>query len=174
VVPFRVAVRVSVFSRESASFFAIWMVLQPGIGAGIGWLMRERPLRFDFRLFGAGLLCILLGGVIVEELRAWLLVREVGPEIFTDAPADAGKYFHFQLWHNLDFIGQMLTTFSYGMEVAILPFLVGVVALAVVLGLSNPRRCLALGLTHLALVASLLLFGVFQETRIYLELMRWA
>jgi hypothetical protein len=161
---------VSTFNRESAWFIAIWMMAQPLVEQ-IAARRRGEPARFDYPRFGAGAIALPLGVAMTEALRRWLLVREIGPEIYTlDPTIYRGPYFHFQLWSNLRSAEAMLTTLSQSTESIALLVLGATVVMAVVLALRDPQRWLALGVVHILMVGSLLLFGVLLESRIYLEL----
>lgn len=154
---------VAVFNRESALYIALWMILDPLVKAA----MDRAPPKWPMLV--SGLACMASGMVVIRTLRQALLVREIGPEMF-HAPELAGKSVHIKWGQNLDFLNSIATRFSLTFEILIPLFLVGIAALAVVLALRDPRRYLALSATHLALIASIMVAAVLQETRVMLEL----
>lgn len=154
---------VAIFNRESALYIALWMVLDPLIKA----VFDRTPPRLTMPLCGAA--CLGAGLVVIGMLRRLLLVREIGPELY-DAPELAGKTVHIKWEQNLAYLQTVLTTASFTFEFVIVVFLLAVVALAVVLAVRDPRRYLALSVVHLALIASILVAGLVQETRVMLEL----
>jgi hypothetical protein len=160
---------VATFNRESAWFIAVWMMAQPMVERAAA-RRRGEPGRLDYARFGAGAIALPLGVATTEALRRWLLVREIGPELYPfDPTIYRGPHFHFQLWSNLRSAEAILT--KRQATDCVLPLvLVTSVVMAVVLARRDPQRWLALCLVHILMVGSLLLFAVLLESRIYLEL----
>ncbi len=156
---------VAAFNRESAYFIALWMLLDP--------VMRHfAPARdgaprapFNRGMAAAGAVCLVGSAAVVEGLRRTLLVRELGPELFAKAPGQAGAYAHLQLRDNLTVIRE-----QFGYQSPLLLFVGLIAVLSVALARREPRRYAALGVVHLVVLGSLLVFGVVQESRIYIEL----
>ena len=159
-----------VLNHEIALFIALWMIVDPVAR----WVLGRRGVipaaPFDRVMALAGAACLVAGVVGVEALRGALLVEEIGPKIFLDAPAGTGGAFHFTLGDNLRALGEIFTTWDYGMPIVIPALLVLVLVLAAALASRDPRRYAGLAVTHLALVGSLLAFGLLHETRIYVVL----
>jgi hypothetical protein len=154
---------VAAFNRESALYIALWMILDPLVKAALDRMAPRWPMLIS------GILCMEAGIILIRYLREFLLVREIGPEMF-NMPDLANKPVHMKWTENLAFLHSTLTRFSLTFEILIPIFLIAVAMLAVGLALRDPRRYLALSAVHLALVASIMLVGVLQETRVMLEL----
>lgn len=173
---------VAIFNRESALFLALWLVLEPVVALAhdrrarkAGRHQRKRRLRFAVRPFLAGLACLVGGIALIEGLRRRLLVEEVGPKIFADAKVSPEQGADpANLFANLLRVGHALTTLSYSMDFLLVLFLASIVVLAVKLASHNPRRWLALSLVELGFLGSLLFYGYFYETRMYLGLIPFA
>ncbi len=143
---------VAIVNHEIALFIPVWLVCD-------GLVRRDR------RRALIGLTSLVSGILILETLRRLLLVEEMGPTIFLDAPKHAGGSFHFRLFDNL-------ARLAYGdsQMLVVGVFLLGVLAIAGWLAWQDPTRFLGLALMQLALIGSLLTFGVVQETRLYVVL----
>ncbi len=164
---------VAIINRESGLFIALWMIANPLLRWLIAAPTDDESGRRDRKLFVAGLACFAGGIAIIEQLRTRLLVREVAPEAFGDRAL--GSDFHLRLADNVAMIRRVFTDFvSPNFDRAmyfVVPIFIGcVVLLALALVRRNPGRLLGLALTHLALLASILAFGVLLEARIYIEL----
>ena len=153
---------VSLFNHESALFIALWMVADPIVK---GWFDR-RPIRWTGAVVGLG---GLLGGeAIILFLRNVLLVREIGPEKF-NMPDGAGRDIQIQWAANWHFLAQSIIHFNI-FYLLIPALLAGVTVLAVILGLRDPRRWLALSAVQIVIVLSILSLALLSETRVLLEL----
>ena len=157
---------VGLFNHEIANFIAIWIAAD----AVARWLAGGRKTPLRWQQIAAGLACLIVSFVVVDVVRSALLVEEVGPKLFADAPADMGSSFYFTLGHNLEWLGQIVTHFDYSFSVLVPVLVAAGVAIAVVLGLREPARLGGLAVMYLAMIASLLTFGVLLETRIYIVL----
>jgi hypothetical protein len=160
------ALAVGLFNHEIANFIAIWIVAD----AGARWLAGGRKAPLPWQQLAAGVVCLVLSFVVVDVVRSALLIEEVGPKLFADAPADMGSSFYFTLGHNLDWLAQLVTHFDYTFSILVPILVAACVAVAVVLGLREPARLGGLAVMYVALIASLLTFGVLLETRIYIVL----
>lgn len=157
---------VAIFNRESAEFIALWMMLEPPIR---WWLARRddtSPKRFDGAMTVAGFACFIAGLGIVEALRRALLIEEIGPKLFPQSALGSGPNFHFRLFENLAAVTGAAGNLQNLVVVYFLLFLAGLI---VTLALRDPARWLSLSLVHLALLASILVFGAVFETRLYVE-----
>ncbi len=143
---------IAVFNHEIALFIPVWLVC-------------EAVVRRDRVRGVAGVVSLASGMVILESLRRLLLVQEMGPTIFLDAPSHAGGSFHFRLFDNL---ARLAMVDNQMLVVGV--FLLGVLAIAGWLAWQDPTRFLGLALMQVALIGSLLTFGVVQETRLYVVL----
>lgn len=157
---------VAAFNRESAYFIALWMLLDPVVRQLLA--SRDATVRAPLNrgMMAAGAACLVGSAVVVEWLRRALLVREVGPELFARVPGQTGGYAHFQLRDNLAVIRE-----QFGYQSPLLLFVCIIGALSIALARRDPRRYAALGVVHLVVLGSLLVFGVVQESRIYIELL---
>jgi hypothetical protein len=159
---------VAFFNHEAALFIGVWMVAQALADA---WAERRAP---DWRMLAGGVVGNLAGIVVIEYLRATLLKREIGWEIFNDVargPSGSfGAYFNFQLTANLEDIYRWLTLVSVDMLFLIPLTLLLTLALAAMLVLRHGARAAGLAVYAVAQVAVLLLFGSPAETRVLLNL----
>jgi hypothetical protein len=113
-----------------------------------------------------------LGGILLMEyLRATLLKREIGWELFESAPpSDPLKdYYHLQP-HLSSNLNDIYNSIIYP-HADLLPLpLVLALALAVVLVVRHGMKAAPLAIYAVAQVAALLLFAIIKETRTLLTL----
>jgi hypothetical protein len=159
---------VAIFNRESALVIPLWMALDPLAR----WTIERRNRALtaaDRHMIAAGLICAVTGIGVVLSLRSLLLVQAGNPQV--------GNLM-FQLVNNLHTIIDRFSAFGGGIDadlrvvqiVGVLCFIAIVGLLALRVAWTKPRRWLGLSLSHLALLGGLLLFGLVQETRIWIEL----
>jgi hypothetical protein len=140
-------------NHEVAAFIALWVTVDAALR------------RTSWRQALAGVACFAAILVAVELVRGALLVEELGPTLFPDAPRDIGGSFHFAVAHNLTLLHRMFSHVEYA------TFAVpAILALAIASGARLARRFPALVAVHVLLLASLLVFGAVSETRIYIVL----
>lgn len=154
----------AVLNRESALFIALWMVLNP-----LCRFFLKDSEDIDWPMIGSGILSLISGGLLIKYLRSALLVKELGPEMF-NSPDLAGKFIHFKLSENIEFIKSAFLGFGENMDIVIPVFILSFIFLGFSLAIRFPRRFMALALINAALIGSLLFFAVVYEVRIYLEL----
>jgi hypothetical protein len=164
----------ALFSRESALFMALWLVLDPLCR---WYLSRSEPARaegqpqskLDWGQMAMGAFLMGLGMTVINALRKHLLEREVGPELW-NVPELAGKVVHWKYNSNLSFLSQTLTLSSSEFDF-VLPWLY---ALALVLMWQlwrlADRRLGGLVLVHVIMLVSIFAVAVLTETRVFLEL----
>lgn len=162
----------AIVNRESGLFIALWMIANPLLRWLIAAPADDATSRSDRKLFVAGLGCFAGGIAIIEHLRTRLLVREVAPDVFGDR--SLGSDFHLRFADNVAMIRRVFTDFvTPNFDRAmyfVVPIFIGlVVLLALALIRRNAGRLLGLALVHVALLASILAFGVLLEARIYIE-----
>jgi hypothetical protein len=160
---------VAIFNRESALFIALWMVIDPLARWVLGRARVTAHRRLDWPLLVAGLACFAAGTALVEFLRNALLIEERGPIVYPAEAAYAGAQAHWRLADNLHSIARAMTSFEYYLGFVVVFFLLILIGLMVRLAWLDPERWSGLALTYLALLASLIVFGVVFETRIYVE-----
>ncbi len=161
---------VAVFNRESALFMALWLMAQP---VCTWWLSRSggasvQPSLQVSRMV-VGLVLLLAGLGLISFLRQYLLVREVGPELW-NLHELAGKSVHWKHDYNFKFLRLTLT--GRGTDVdAVLPYLYGLafVLLWRVVRV-EPSRWLALVLDHAMMLVAIYFVAVLPETRVFMEL----
>jgi hypothetical protein len=154
---------VALFNRESALFIAMWMVLQPICRVCIEHGREKRWQGFDRTMCAAGVLCGVIGLFILRLLRQSLLIHEAGR-----APGIVHNYIIAWDRNVADMAGTLATNF--GMQLVCPAFLALTAVIAFLLAQRNPGRFLAIGITHIALCVSIVIFGVLTETRVMLEL----
>ena len=158
---------IAILNRQSGLFVALWLLID-GL---VVWKSDGRPqwLHAPRRLIvGAGLLA--LGGLAIHFEQKWLLVRELAcssnPEFCSERP--------FHLVHNLKTIYQNLVQPGWT-----LGFLPGAAVLGSLLGLLVAARKGAdfarkQSILLVGMIASVLLFGLVNETRVYSMLIPFA
>jgi hypothetical protein len=155
---------IALFNRESALFIAMWMVLQPICRVCIEHGREKRWQGFDRAMCAAGVLCGVIGLFIMHLLRQALLIHEAGR-----APGIVHNY--IIAWdRNVTDMASTLGA-NFGMQLVCPAFLALTAVIAFVLVRRNPARFLAMGITHIALCVSIVIFGVLTETRVMLELL---
>lgn len=154
---------IAVFNRESALFMAIWMVVHPIARAFFAHRHDHWPRRIDRSMCLAGILCGVLGTFLIHNLRTTLLIREMA-----SAP---GVSHNFDIAIGLN-LRNITAAFSPNLFYHLTPLfiLIGTAILAISLMKKDPARFFGLGLTFLALTASIFCFGIIHETRVLLEL----
>lgn len=160
-------VAVEIFNREAATIVAGWLVLDALLevtlrkkGASseqIGAAKRQLML-------GAGLAVVSM--ITVEALRATLLVREIGPEIFGDVKS-TGPLFEVQLMGNLS---NYVEAFSHLTSMMVIyNILIAAIAVLCIVGMrSADREVSRLSLLFLILWCFTFTFGLIYETRVWL------
>jgi hypothetical protein len=158
-------IAIEIFNRESATIVAGWLALDGLLG-----LMRKNASTAERasarRRLATGVLLAAVSVATIETLRATLLVREVGPEIFPEA-VGPGAFLGFKLGFNVYELKRWLLTQPNLM----LPYvvLVGAIPVLGVLGvLSRDTALRSVSLLFLILWIFTMLFGVVYETRIWL------
>ncbi|MSP31547.1 MAG: hypothetical protein EXR03_01830 [Pseudolabrys sp.] len=161
---------VAIWNRDSALFIALWLILDPLVHFFYRRRYKLPKIPLDWRRILAGAICIAAGLLIVELLKRNLLIEEMGPKLYPNSPINSGNRYNLVLPWNIDLLKQSLTRFSYEFWISVPVFLTMVTVLGACVARRDPQRYLAIYLVKLALLVSLLLFGWFYETRIYLIL----
>lgn len=156
---------IGVLNHEIASFVAGWIILDALVR---WWRARAEGVRIAWQPIVAGLGTFVASLALVEGVRSALLVEPIGPKIFRDAPAEIGSSFYFTLGKNVEILGNMLTHFDYALPLIVPCFVIAALATAVWLGAREPIRFGALAIVFVGVIASLLVFGILVETRIYI------
>ena len=161
---------IAIFNRENALFIALWMIIDPVVRHVLGRrkLITMQPV--DRSMIAAGVFCVASGLALTEFLRRALLVREVGYELFRDAPETHFSMVQLQLFNNFGSLIHALTTLDYNMQFVIVAMVLMMVGAAVYMACVDPLRWAGLGLVQLTIVFAILLVGVLPETRLYVEL----
>jgi hypothetical protein len=161
-------VAVAIWNRETALFVAAWMAVDPPLR----WLAARRDVprpRLDVPRMAAGLALVAGGVALVETLRSTLLVRETGPDL-VGAVAGAGPSVHVMLAQNASALAAAFSSFRFTLSFLVPVALVLFLVLCVRVARRDPTRNAGLALIHASIVASLVVFGILFETRIYLPL----
>jgi hypothetical protein len=115
-----------------------------------------------------GLICLGIGVILPELLKHALLIEEMGPKLYPNSPlATTSGSYNTDLFTNLQLLKQSLTVLDYQVWFVLPAFWVLIVALGLRLALHDTQRYLALYLVQLAMLAALLIFASFHETRVY-------
>ena len=164
---FLLLMSVAFLNHDGALFIGVWMVAKALADA---WAERRRP---DWEMLGGGVLGSLGGILLMEYLRATLLKREIGWELFELAPpSDPLKdYYYFHLQPHLSSNLNDIYNSIIHPHADLLPLpLVLALALAVVLVVRHGMKAAPLAIYAVAQVAALLLFAIIKETRTLLTL----
>ncbi|MBV8118990.1 MAG: hypothetical protein JO081_03510 [Alphaproteobacteria bacterium] len=161
---------IGIFSRETAAFIAVWMILE----ALSRRYFARRPggggERLDRGMLIAGIVSLVLGAAIVQAITRALFIEEVGPKIFNDVAGEGGRAFYaLRIAKNFDIAIDSLTRFQYDMPFVILIYLGVTLVLAIGIMRADRRRYFAFGLTYIAHIATTLVFGILNETRVFVE-----
>ncbi len=160
----------ALLDRETAGFIALWMILDPLVRVVLARRPDGSRGAFDLKMAGSGI-ALLGGGIaLVEFLRSALLVREVGPSLVGPVRG-AGPSFHTMLPENIDQLVVALTSFRYSLSFLIPLLLAAYAAFAVRVAWRDPPERTAVAAVHLLMLASLAVFGILFETRVYLILL---
>jgi hypothetical protein len=161
---------VGVLNHEIAVFIAGWLVVDPPARWALGRMRVIPAAPLDRLRMLCGALVAAASLVVVERLRTALLVAEIGPEIFPRTARTAGESFHFALGDNLTTL-KSLASISYGLPQLVPLYVLAAIGLVVSIARRDPRRFVGLSATHLAMIATLLTFGLLLETRLYIVLL---
>ncbi len=157
----------AIFNRESALFFALWMILDP--------LIKRYPepqrenIRFNWQMFSSGVACLILGVAALKILRDKLLIRELGPELFNLTGSD-GRQVQIHLLENLKYFrdGILHPDIPLDFLYPLLTFIT--LLLAVKLAMRDYRRYLAFATMVFVEFLTLWVVGLISEARVMLEL----
>jgi len=151
---------IAILNRDSAFFIALWLILDPLVRFLYQRRYKLPSASLDWRPMLAGVICIAAGFLTVELLRRNLLVEAYEP----------GSLIPTHLSYNIDFCMASLTHVTREFWLVIPIFLAMITSLWACLVRCDPRRYLALYLVELSFMASIFVFGLLFETRLYLAL----
>jgi hypothetical protein len=151
---------IAILNRDSAVFIALWLILDPLVRFFYQRRYKLPSASLDWRRMLAGAVCIATGFLTVELLRRTLLI---------EANFSTNSY-PSVLQLNIDVLKHSLTRFTPDYTFLVPVFLATVAALGACVVRRDPQRFLALYLVELSFMASLFVFGILYETRIYLAL----
>lgn len=156
---------VALFNRESAFYIAFYMIISPIVNV---FLNSKATPRTDWSMILSGLLCAAIGFSVISALRRVLLIKEIGPELW-GLPDFADKQAHIQITENIQFIQDAIHLNNASADLFVPAMFLFILILLINLAVRYPQRWLALCITHLVLLVSLLVFAVLRETRIFFE-----
>ncbi|MBV8756856.1 MAG: hypothetical protein JO257_06270 [Deltaproteobacteria bacterium] len=145
---------VGMLNHEIAMFIGLWLVI-------------DGVLRRAWVRAGVGVACVAAGLALIDMLRSALLIEETGPKIFVDAPKALGSSFYFTLPHNLWEAGLIVRHWDYRVLFLVIVFVFVLPVIAWWVAQRN-AEWRSLALMNVAMLGSLLLFGILIETRIYI------
>lgn len=163
---------IATWNRDSAAFIALWLILDPIVRYLYQrqYDLPKTPL--DWHRMLAGVICICTGLVIAELLKRNLFIEEVGPKLFPNSGTAAGNRYNLVLFRNIDFLRHVF--FSYQKQFfqfwIAAPFIATAIALGAKLVRLCPHRYLSIYLIELSILAAIFLFGLINETRLYVVL----
>jgi hypothetical protein len=158
---------VEIFNREAATIIAGWLALD----ALLEMLLKRKNATTDQvksakQQLLVGLTLVIISQGTVETLRSTLLVREVGPEIFSDVK-ETGPHFELQFWMNLSSLAAVMRSFTNMMLAYNIIFIA--IPIICVIGIRSASRELSrISLLFLILWAFTFTFGLIYETRVWL------
>jgi hypothetical protein len=118
----------------------------------------------------AGIVSLVLSAAIVETVTRALFIEEIGPKIFNDVAGEGGQMFYaLRIALNFHIAIYSLTHFQYDMPFVILIYVGVTVVLALGIMRADRRRYFALGLMYIGHIVTTLVFGILDETRVYVE-----
>jgi len=147
---------IGMLNHEIAMFIGLWLV--------VDGVMKRAWLRA-----GSGVACVVAGLVMIELLRRSLLVEELGPKLFIDAPKDVGKSFYFALGHNLYDAYLIFMHWDYRLLFLIVMFVIAIPFVAWWVFKRYPEWR-SLVIVQVLMLGSLVTFGLLIETRVYIVL----
>lgn len=160
---------VSLLNHESATFMAVWMMLDPMIKHAFDrrarW-WRDRQL-FDWRRWATGASLIVGGLLVIDRLRGALLKQEVGPSLFGVVPGRDSQMF-VMLPVNVEWLTRL--TWQRPLHILIPIGILACALFALQFLRRDPRRNAGLAMMYLAWLAAQLFTGLIFETRIYMAL----
>lgn len=162
---------IETFNREVALFLAGWMILDAfiRIPTKTKSIFSKDLISINYKQAVASLIVLLISYFTIELLRDTLLIREVGPEIFSDVK-ESGTIINLQLWGNLNAFARSfydpLHHYNIVFNVIILYIPVWAV-FSIKNGDYDEKR---INLFALILWFLILFFGLIYETRVWLSL----
>jgi hypothetical protein len=151
---------IAMWNRDSAAFIALWLILDPLVRF---LYRRQYKLPFaplDWPSMLAGAICIATGFLTLQLLKRNLLIEAYESE----------DIYPIHLSYNIAFLKSSLTHFTREFWFIVPAFLAMVMALGACIVRYDPQRYLALYLVELSFIASIFVFGLLFEMRLYLAL----
>lgn len=166
---FALIILLELFNREVALFFAGWMLLDALVRIQ-NRAEKSPTLEFllDRKRAVVALILLVAGYVVIELLRSKLLVRELGPEIFTDVKESA-RFVNFQLVKNMESIARSISNPLHNYNIVfnfIIIFIPIVTMFLIRWGDDQEKR---LSILFLILWVLTICFGLVYETRVWLS-----
>jgi len=153
---------VAIFNRQTAQFIAMWMVVDPLCRRIFG------ARRLDRKMLVAGIACMVAGVAMI-----WNIQGRAGFVLAKNGNAWLNDYFQYRLGPNLsdlDILDGAFRDVGFHVTPVILLAIIGLILGAVVhLVRRDPERFLGLGLMYLTILAAIPAFGIFGETRVFLD-----
>ena len=163
---------VGIFNHENAVFIGTYLIadsLVPFIINRMNYIKSEF-IKFDIKKIFIGFSCVSLSTLIVEFLRNTFLKEAIAPRLF-GLDIDP-NIMPFQLFKNFKVLKSTAFSIDYysTQTLPIIFFLLTIVLVSILIFLKNPILYGGFSLNYLLFIVSLLMFGVFYETRIYINL----
>ena len=163
---------VGIFNHENAVFIGTYLIADSLVPLIINRInnINSEFINFDVKKIFIGFSCVTLSTLIVEFLRNTFLKEAIAPSVF-GLNIDP-NIMPFQLFKNFKILKSTTSTIDYysTQTLPIIFFLLTIVLITILIFLKNPILYGGFSLNYLLFIASLLMFGVFYETRIYINL----
>jgi len=155
----------AIFNRELSIIVLFWLTLI----SGINLIYNSKNIELDRfkKIFFSSLIFLTLGYFIINFLREFLLIKELGPEIFGDAPKNINSFFHFKFLENLESFKISISNIG---KYQIYNFIIIEIFIISLFGLFSKKAILMeISLLVLIMFFSTILFAVIYETRVWIS-----
>jgi len=160
-----------IFNREVVIILSIWLTIDAIfklMPAETKWPKLKVQIHWGQFFIALGLLAI--GCIVVEVLRNVLLIREIGPEIFSDVNVkESGSFFNVQLLKNLRDLCFSFTHPVHKLHIAFNILMLGIPLLALCAICHKHIGVIRVGLLYLMLWGCTVTFGIIYEMRVWVS-----
>lgn len=163
---------ISIFNRENGLLIALFLCTRAAITFLVAkyGLTKTSTVVFDWKQFFLGVGLLIFGVLITYVLRTYLLVKEIGPEIFIDSDGLGGKFLYPFVQYNSGYFANALMLRDGGVSMVIPVLYCCCVYLVFRMCFVKEGRFLPYSLINLSALIAIFVFGRVSETRVFFEL----
>ena len=159
-------ITLAIFNRELSLIVLIWLALISGYK--IIFKAENNISRYK-KIFFVSIILLIAGYSVINYLREFLLIKELGPELFVDSGKNlSSSSFHFKFFNNLERFSNTIFNLSKNQ---IYNFIICSIAVISFLGAFSKKSLLVeLSALLMIMLCSTLVFAEIYETRVWISL----